>query len=180
MAFYEDKMKKINLKKMSIVIILVILVIFCVLYSVFPIIYGKLYSGNHIKIDLSIYYEGNQINIDDLEVKCVNPQNQVSQIEKDGSEYSVKGGTYGKYTFILTIPGTCIENGEEDIIIELQYLNSNDWYISDSKCMIDIRNVNGLVSCNCKINTKYNDGTTADYSEEKETENGNVKFSWGI
>lgn len=173
-------MRKINLKKMSIAIILVILVVFCIFYSVFPRIYGKLYSGNHIKMDLSIYYEGNQISIDDLEVKCVNPQNLVSQIKKDGSKYSVKGGKYGRYIFTVTIPRIYIENGEEDIIIELQYLNSNDWYISDSECVIDIRNVDGLVSCNCKINTKYNDGTSADYSEEKQIENGNVKFSWGI
>lgn len=98
----------------------------------FTIIYGKLYSGNHIGINISIYYEGKQISLDDLEIKCVNPQNQVEQIEKDNSGYSVKGGKYGRYIFTVTIPSVYVEAGEEDTIIALQYLNLNDWYISDT------------------------------------------------
>ncbi len=173
-------MKRVNLKKLSIIIIPISIVMFFVIYSSFPMIYGKLYSGNHIEMDFLVYYQGRQVDIDCLEIKCVNPQNQVCQIEKDGSKYGVKGGEYGRYIFTLTIPKSYIDDGQEDIVIELQYHNSNDWYISNSECTIDIRNVDGVVSCKCKVNTKYNDDTSTEYLEEKQVEKGSVRFSWGI
>lgn len=139
MTFYEEKRKKNNLKKMSIFIIFVILLMSIFIYNIFPIIYGKLYSGNHIGIDISIYYDEIQISLDDVEIKCVNPDNKVEQVEKKDATYSVKGGKYGRYIFTITIPGTHIKEGEENIIVELQYLNSNDWYISDTDCIINIK-----------------------------------------
>mgnify|MGYP003490191933 CR=1 FL=1 len=69
---------------------------------------------------------------------------------------------------------------EDNIVIELKFVNANDWYISDNNCLIEIQNIDGILNCNCRIDTEYNDGTSSNYSKEKPMENGKVEFSWGI
>lgn len=171
-----EKMSNTNINKKKIIIILlafimVAVMIICFINSkAFQRIYGKLYTGNHINLDLSIYYDGKLINADDMEIVCVNPENDVEKIDKNGSKYSVKGGKYGKYIFTVTI--------EDDFVIELHFLNMNDWYISNSICNIEVKNVDGLLNCDCRIKTEYNDGTTVNSTKQKPLENGKVVFLW--
>ena len=176
-------MRKFFSKKRN-VIATVIFVAICamVIYNLFPIIYGKLYSGNHIKLDLSVSYEGKQLEATDFDVECINPQGNIEKVSKDGSKYAVKGGKYGEYKFILTIDGKIFDedNTEDNIVIELQFINANDWYISDNNCLIEIHNIDGELKCDCKVDTEYNKGTTSNYHIEKTIKNRKVEFSWGI
>ena len=182
-------MSKFFTKKRNIIaIVAVILVIICALvaYKTYPMVYGKLYLGNHIKLDLSISYEGKQLESDEFKVECVNPEGDIESINKDDNKYAIKGGEYGEYKFVVIIDAKIFDkdniknNTEDKIVIELQFINANDWYISDNNCLIEIDNIDDALKCNCKINTEYNDGTSSDYSNEKQIENGKVEFSWGI
>ena len=177
-------MNKGNREKKKIILILLsfILLVGAALFLVkshtIQRIYGKLYTGDHIELDLSIYYKGELLTSDCIDITCINPQGKHESIGKDAetSKYSVKGGEYGKYIFTVTIE----DKTEEPVVLELKFLNTNDWYISDNNCIIEIQNIDGILNCNCKINTEYNDGTLSDYSNEKQIENGKVEFSWGI
>lgn len=190
-------MRKFFTKKRNIITITISLfVVICtlVVYNTYPIIYGKLYSGNHIKLDLSIIYEGKQLELEKFKIECINPEGDIESINRDGNRYAVKGGEYGEYKFAVTISADILDEEniddntddnidyrrEDNIVIELQFINANDWYISDNNCIIEIQNIDGILNCNCKINTEYNDGTSSDYSNEKQIENGKVEFSWGI
>ena len=171
--------KRRNIIIIGIVISIVVLVV--VIYNTYPIIYGKLYSGNHINFDLSISYEGKKLDINDYRIECINPDGNKESIVKDGEMYAIKGGKYGKYYFIVTIDADKIDSKitKEDIIIEMQYLNTNDWYISNSKGNLEITSIDDSLYCSCKINTKYNDGSYIDYSKEEQIENHKAQFSWG-
>ena len=178
-------MRKFFTKKRNIILLIIaILVVICTLavYNTYPIIYGKLYSGNHIKLDLSICYEGKELESEEFKVECINPEGDIESISIDGNKYAVKGGEYGEYRFVVTIESDILseENTDNNIVIELQFINANDWYISDNNCVIEIQNIDGVLNCGCKINTEYNDGTSSDYSKEKQIENGKVEFLWGI
>ena len=183
-------MRKFFTKKRNVIALIIAMLVFiCILavYNTYPIIYGKLYSGNHINIDLSINYEGKQLELDDFKVECINPEGDIESISKDGNKYAVKGGDYGEYKFVVTIDAKIFDeennityNTEDNIVIELQFINANDWYISDNNCVIEIQNADGALNCNCKINAEYNDGTTSNYLKVKSIENGKVVFSWGI
>lgn len=190
-------MRKIFTKRRNILIIMTIIIVAIlgiVLYKTYPMIYGKLYSGNHIKLDLSIYYKGKQLETDDYKIECINPKGKNESISTEGTKYAVKGGVYGRYSFIITINSnvmdeifteieetdeTYIEHVKEEVIIELQFLNSNDWYVSNSNCKIEIQNIDGLLNSKCVIDTEYNDGTSSEYSKQKQFDNGKVEFSWG-
>lgn len=194
-------MSKIKRKKKKVFISLLVLlglvalVMFSIYSNVFQIIRGKLYSGNRIELDLSIYYNGNLITSDMINVTCTNPEGQKEKVVENVSKYSVKGGKYGKYYFYVTIKKDIdnnIENNEEvskinnpkeiieeTITLELQFLNSNDWYISKSDCIVEIDSIGGKLNCNCKVSTEYNDGTSSDYYEEKIIEDDIIRFSWG-
>lgn len=190
-------MRKIFAKRRNILIIVTaifVVLLGVVLYNTYPIIYGRLYSGDHINLDLSICYEGKQLEEDDYKIECINPEGKKESISKDAQQYSVRGGEYGCYRFIITICSDVfgetvveleesgeeyIEHIKEEVIVELQFLNSNDWYISDSNCIIEIENIDGIRNCDCSINTEYNDGTSSEYGDVKQIENAKVEFTWG-
>ncbi len=178
-------MRKFFTKKRNVIALTIaIVVVICILavYNTYPIIYGKLYSGNHINLDLSISYEGRQLKTTDFKVECINPEGNIEKVSKADNKYAVRGGEYGEYTFLVTIDTKIFdeENIENNIVIEFQFINANDWYISDNNCVIEIRNIDGALNCDCTIDTEYNDGTSSNYFKEKQIENGNVEFTWGI
>lgn len=194
-----SKIKRKNRKVLisSLVILGLSALVMLLIYSnVFQIIRGKLYSGNRIELDLSIYYNGNLITSDMINVTCTNPEGQNEKVAENVSKYSVKGGKYGKYYFQVTIKkdidnnienseevskiSNTKENIEETITLELQFLKSNDWYISKSDCVVEIDSIGGNLNCSCKVSTEYNDGTSSDYYEEKVIEDNIVRFSWGL
>ena len=188
-------MRKIFAKKRNILIVAIIAVLLgIVVYKIYPMIYGKLYSDNHINLDLSIYYKGKQLKADDYKIECINPKGKNESISKEGTQYAVKGGEYGCYTFVITINSnvmdetvteieksdeTYIDHKKDEARIELKFLNSNDWYISNSNCKIEIQNIEGLLNSKCVIDTEYNDGTSSEYSKQKQFNNGKVEFTWG-
>lgn len=190
-------MSKFFAKRRNILIIVAIVLVVLlgiVLYKTYPVIYGKFYSGNHITLDLSIYYKGKQLKADDYKIECINSEGKNEAISKEGTEYAVKGGEYGCYNFVITIfpyvmdpadveieisNGTYTEHIIQEPSIELQFVNSNDWYISNSNCKIEIQNIEGLLNSKCVIDTEYNDGTSSEYSKQKQFNNGKVEFTWG-
>lgn len=174
-------MTKGNLKKKIIVIVLAIIAlvavaIFMTQSNILHRIYGKLYKGNHIELNLSVYYEGEQITSDNIKITCINPEGKNESINSKDLKYSIKGGEYGKYIFIVTIE----DRFQEDMVLELEFLNANDWYISDSNCIIEIQNQDDELNCSYRITTEYNDETTDDLSGEKQMEDGKIKITWGI
>ena len=61
-----------------------------------------------------------------------------------------------------------------------EFLNANDWYISNSNCIIEIQNQDGQLNCNYKISTEYNDKKIEDVYDNKQIEDRKIKISWGI
>ena len=167
-------------KKKLILAIAFVAILGLLLLKGYPIVQGKLSFGNRINMAISIFYNGKQISMNEVEVSCKNPNDQPCDIEIQGSKYSVKGGAYGAYTYTITIPAKYMDNRNEDVAIELAYINANSWYISDSNCVITIEEQDGVSSCKCEVETKYNDGTSTDYLKGDEIENGVVQFTWGI
>ena len=148
--------------------------------KLFPIIQGRLYLGNRINMDISVYFNGELIDIKELEVRCKDPRNVYSDIEMVDSRYCVRGGTYGAYTYTVVVPAKYIGDTDENITVELVYINANSWYISYSKCVIKIEEQDGIRECSCEIKTKVNDGTSTDYLKESPIESGIVQFTWGL
>ena len=179
----EKIMNKENSKKKRIIIIALIIiglatvVVFLMQSGILHRIYGKLYKGNHIELDLSIYYDGELIPSDNIQVTCINPEGKNELLNNDDLKYSIKGGEYSKYIFAVTIQDT---NYKEPVILELEFLNANDWYISNSNCIIEIQNQDGQLNCNYKISTEYNDKKIEDVYDNKQMEDRKIKISWGI
>ena len=148
--------------------------------KLFPIIQGRLYLGNRISLDISVYFNGELIDIKELEVRCKDPRNVYLDIETVDSRCCVRGGEYGAYTYIVVVPAKFIGDTDENITIELVYINANSWYISDSRCVIKIEEQDGIRECSCEIKTKVNDGSSTDYLKESSIERGIVQFTWGI
>lgn len=171
------------MKKKKIVFIIcgVIAVLAAILvYFTFPIIQGKLFADYNVNLDLIVYCNGKEIDLRDLEIKCTNPKDKTVEVVCKDGIYRVGEGQYGKYIFVITIPKSELEGFSEDLTLELHYINTNSWYISDSTCVISITNEDEVANCQCEINTKYNDGTSQNYIEEDVIEDGKVKFSWGM
>lgn len=151
---------------------------FCIMKA--PIIKGHLYSGDHIVIDLTIFLDGKEVSLDNLSTTC-RFENEICRVTSENGIYKTSGGEYGEYQFELVIPSQHLNGYEKDINLNLNYINSNDWYISKSDCIINLyTDGNGILSGNATINTKYNDNTSYNNKYDLKLIDHAIKINWGL
>lgn len=170
-------MKRKIIMLLSIVFILILIIIITIN---FPIIQGKLYTGDHIKISLTINYNNQKLNLNNLNVTCTYQEKEDCKVTSNNGNYSIKGGEYGKYVFTIMIPKEHLVNYTDDLIIHLNYINTNNWYILNSDCTINLNHDNNILSGDFIVHTKYNDGTVQNDQKEIELTDGIINIDWGI
>lgn len=172
-------MKRKNIIIISVALLL-LLVVTVVGIGFYPMIEGRFYNGNRITLNASLTLDGKSIDMEKCTIKCATPQNKEVVITSDNGKYGVEGGEYGKYTFTITVPKELVEGADKDINISLNYINANNWYISNSDCEINIAKDENGYKASLNVTTKYNDGNDYQYEDTKEIKDYLVDFTWGV
>lgn len=177
----EALLIKVINKNVVIVIcsILVIGIIYCFIIKV-PQIQGCIFLGKRINIDLTVMLDGEKISLDNLNSNCIS-EKQSCSVSSKNRIYKTRGGEYGQYSFSLTIPSERLGQNKSDITLNLNYLNTNSWYISESKCDIYLyTNKNtSIIAENAIIDVKYNDDTSQNYNQNIDLKNNSLNINWG-
>lgn len=151
---------------------------FCIMKA--PIIKGHLYAGDHIAIDVTVFLDGKEVSLDNLSTTC-SFENEICKVTSNNGVYKTSGGKYGEYLFQLVIPSERLDGYEKDITLNLDYINSNDWYISKSDCRINLyTDGNGTLSGNTTLNTKYNDNTSYNHKYDLKLIDNAININWGL
>ncbi len=167
---------KIDSKKIFIASIVIIFLFLAGLKTI-PIIWGHIYTGDHIRIHLDLKYQGVDMPLEDLEITLINKEDKVSS---NSGTYSTRGKAYGEYDFRILIPKGYLPGYEKDLTLVLNYMNANDWYISDSYCSINLENEDGMILGDYSVKIEYNDGAKANYEDRVEAINEVVSIHWGV
>jgi len=173
------KIKHKNIMIIPIVLVFIIIIIVIIVNNL-PIIQGKLYTGDRIKINLVVNYNGQKLSLDNLNATCIYQKKDNQIVKSNNGNYSTKGGGYGKYVFRIIIPEKYIDGYENDITIDLNYINTNNWYISNNDCIVNLINNNDILSGDFTVNTKYNDGTIEEHQSEIELIDNVININWGM
>ena len=168
-------------KKLILILIGLLTVISCIVVIIkFPAIQGKLSSNDHIKLKIRLLFDGKIVEVENKYITCVYETGEVCTVNGNEEIYSVKGGRYGQYKFQISVPGESLQGYDEDVIIHLNYMNANDWYISDSDCTIALSKQNGGLYGTVNINTKYNDGNSIVYDDTQVLQDNTLEINWGF
>lgn len=143
-----------------------------------PMIWGKIYSGDRITVNLTLFFEGKQIPLEGVEVQCDFENSQCEFNAKNGT-YKTEGGKYGKYHFKVLIPKVSVEGIENDITLDLNYINTNSWYISDSRCVINLYENGNAIMGDANVNVKYNNNTTTNHLFDLVSKDNVISITWG-
>ncbi len=174
-------MKKKNIIIISVALLLLLLLVVTVVgIGFYPMIEGRFYNGNRITLNASLTLDGKSIDMEKCIIKCTTPQDKEVAVTSDNGKYGVEGGEYGEYTFTITVPNELVEGADKDINIALNYINANNWYISNSDCEINISKHDNGYKASLNTTTKYNDGNTCQYEDTKEIKDYVVEFTWGV
>lgn len=84
-------------------------------------------------------------------------------MQHNNGVYTTEGGEYGLYNFVLTIPDA--ENNKT-LVVDLDYINANDWYVADIICRIDVGTKNGCYVASADVCCIYNDDSKSEYDFE--------------
>lgn len=145
-----------------------------------PRIRGHFYTGDRITINLKVISNGHEIALNDLVVTGVYNDKNLDVTSENGV-YKTSGGNHGEYNFQLIIPKERINEYENDITLQLNYINANNWYISNSDCIVELDlNENGLISAEYSVYVLYNDNSSSEYKRNVEPNNNIINIYWGL
>ncbi len=167
-------------KKILVLISLLVIISVVVLIVKLPIVQGKLNLSDAIKLKIKLSYNDSDIEVDAGNFMCTYEDGKACNVNYNEGVFSVKGGEYGCYRFYVTVPKGRLNGYDNDLVICLNFMNLNDWYISDSDCRIALTEGNNNLYGKVKINTAYNDGTATVYDEELEVTNNVLEVHWGM
>ncbi|GMQ57197.1 hypothetical protein AN1V17_15920 [Vallitalea sediminicola] len=172
-------MKIIHNKKLGIISIITITFICCYLlnpYQIQSYIFGK----DRITIHLKVILNGEEISLDTLSANCTFENRNCTVNSKTGT-YTTKGGKHGQYSFNIIIPLERLSY-KSDVILNLNYINANSWYVSESNCIVYLHtNENGNISADkAIISVKHNEKTSQNYIQNIEFVNSCLEINWGI
>lgn len=145
-----------------------------------PVIEGHTYNKDRIEIVVDVFLDGKKVSLESLKSVGSFEGKECEISSKDGI-YKTRGGEYGEYKFNIDIPAKKLGDLKKDIELNLKYINSNNWYISKSNCIINLyTGDNGEIYGNASVFTDYNDG-----SSYKNTYNWNIiknviDINWGL
>lgn len=145
-----------------------------------PRIKGHFYTGNRITINLKVISNGNEVLLNDLAVTGVYNDKNIDVISENGV-YKTSGGNHGEYKIQLIIPKERINGCENDITLQLNYINANNWYISNSDCIVELDfDENGLISAEYSVYVSYNDNSSSEYKKNIKSKNNIISINWGL
>ena len=172
---------KTKYKAILIVSIIVFLALAITIYCLgIPRIKGHLYGGDHITIDLSVNLDGSAISLNNLKATCIYDNKVDNSVSSTDGTYKTKGGKYGSYSFEVIIPKDRLNGFDNDMLIKLDYLNANKWYISESNCVIDLYRSENDVNVSSYVIVRYNDGTSNEYNKDTVLNNDSININWGL
>ena len=172
---------KTKYKVILIVSIIVLIILVVIIYSIgIPRIKGHLYGGDHITINLTVKLDGAPISLEGLNATCIYDNKTDNTVNSLDGTYKTQGGKYGSYSFEVTIPKDRLNDFDNDMIIKLNFLNANNWYISQSNCAIDLYASKNIISGSSNVIVKYSDGTSNEYNQEVELNNNAININWGL
>lgn len=174
---------KIRQKSMRIgfLIFFVLLLIIVIFIIKIPRLVGNLFNGNHITINLVVSLDEKEISLDNLKANCIYERKDNCIVKSDNGSYKTIGGEYGLYEFEIVIPSERLEGYTKDIILNLNYLNTNNWYISDSDCKVVLTtDENDVISSTFTVKTKYNDKTSKEYKDNAEVIDNIIDINFGL
>ena len=167
--------------KLIIIISFLLIIAGSLIYFKFaPMIKGKLYNGNRITINVSIYLDDKKLNLQNISAEC-SFENEVCNLTSDNGKFQTKGGKYGEYRFKVMVPDKQNNGLNHNLTLNLNFLNSNDWHISKSDCCIYLyTNKNDSLSGNAVIKTKYNDRSSKTNNYDINETTGDISLNWGL
>lgn len=177
---YKGKTMKTKHKLILIISIILIIAGSLIYYKFGPVIKGKIYNGNRITLDLRIFLDDKELNPEHVSAVCTF-ENEIYNLESENGKFQTKGGNYGEYRFKIVIPVKQNIELKNDLILNLNFLNANDWYISESDCSIHLyTNQNNTFSGNAVIETKYNDKSSKTNKYDINEAAGEINLNWGL
>ncbi len=139
-------------KKRIIVIVIFLLIIaaaaLCYLYK--PLYY-RMYLGDRIKGELHVTIDSEPAMLSDYSVSS-DSDGFSTKADGDATKISIKGGSYGGYSFAVNIPGV-------DIPLEITVFQHNWWNVAIFEMNIAVSTENNTASCSYKYTWIEEDGT---------------------
>ena len=169
-------------KRKIILILLFVFIIIGIGLSIMiqtPIGQRYFFKGNRITVNLKVFVDDKELSLDQLVVTC-NFEKKACDVTSDNKTFHTAGGKYGLYEFTVTIPKERLDEYGKDILLNLNYLNANNWYISNSDCVIYLKTDNNMLTGKTEVTVKYNDNTSQNYIKDVKSLDNSVNINWGI
>lgn len=157
------------MKKKILLIPLLFLILLFIGYSLTyyfgtPRIKGHLYLGDHITLNMDVNNNGKVVSIPNNTVTCEYDSENV-RVSLNGNSFSVRGGSYGIYTFSICIPSGKIEYLNNDLTISIVFMTWN-WPIVNINFNMNITTDGKSCSGITNIHCEYNDGTSTNINQK--------------
>jgi len=168
-------------RKIILIILFVFIIIgigFCIMIQT-PIGQRYFFKGNRITVNLKVFVDDKELSLDQLFATCTF-ENKDCDVTSDSGTFHTAGGNYGLYKFTVTIPKERLDEYGDDILLNLNYLNANNWYISNSDCVIYLKTDNNTLTGKTEVTVKYNDNTSQNYINDVKSLDNSVDINWGL
>ena len=169
-------------KRKIILILLFVFIIIGIGLSIMiqtPIGQRYFFKGNRITVNLKVFVDDKELSLDQLFVTCTF-ENKDCDVTSDSGTFHTASGNYGLYKFTVTIPKERLDEYGDDILLNLNYLNANNWYISNSDCVISIKTDNNTLSGKAGVTVKYNNNAPKSYINDIKSIDNSIDINCGI
>ena len=167
----------------AIIILASFLILFVVIFFIinYPRIKGHFYTGERINVNLKVISNGHEVPLNDLVATGTYDYNNDFDVVSENGVYKALGGEHGHYQFEIVIPKERLSEYDHDLIVQLNYINTNNWYISKKRCVINLDfDENGFTSGNSSVYISYNDRTSSEYKDKIKFNDNIISVDWGL
>ena len=173
---------QMSLKRRIIFYAIIIFIIFGIGFYIIiksPIGQRYLFKGDRITVNLKVFVDDKEVSLNDLIATCKYEKNNCDVTSQNGT-YKSAGGDYGLYKFSVTIPKERFNEYGNDILLNFNFLNANNWYISNSDCVISIKTDNNILSGKAGVTVKYNNNAPKSYINDIKSIDNSIDINCGI
>ncbi len=172
------KIKKGN----KIMIIILVIMLIGVAYFIIknPRVQSYFYSGDRITLKLKVNLNGKEVSLENIDASCFY-NNEKCEVASENGVYKTPGGKHGLYQFQLYLSQERLNGFNKDISFNFNYINANEWYISNSECEVELfSNEEGGLSGHAIAKVEYNDKSSENYRTEIELNENIINVNWGL
>lgn len=174
-----SEMKNKLIALFIVLIMIMVGIVFVVLF--FPQVRNRFDKGDKITVDVNILLNEKEVVLSDLNATCIYENSVSCDVYSKDGRYSTKGGEYGLYSFEVIIPKEQLEGYDQDLTLKLNYINANDWNISETTCNINlVSNTKGNLVGTYYLDTIYNNKDNVKQENEIVIDDGILELNWGI